>query len=110
MNDRLLSLLGICRRAGRLVIGADPVRDSLQKQKSFLVIYASDFSPKSARPVLETAHKYNIKAMKISRSKEELSFSLGKLCGILSVEDKGFADKLTQLIEQEQGGEFYDKV
>lgn len=110
MNDRILSLLGICRRAGKLVIGADPSVESILKHKSMLIIYASDFSPKSSKPVLEAAHKNNVKTLKINRNKDELSFALGKLCGVLSVEDKGFADKLTKLIENEQRGELYDKV
>lgn len=110
MNDRILSLLGLCRRAGKLVIGADPCVESAQKNKSMLIIYASDFSPKSCKPVLEAAHRNNVKTFKINRSKDELSFALGKLCGVLSVEDKGFADKLKQLIEDEQRGELYDKI
>lgn len=110
MNDRILSLLGLCRRAGKLVIGADPTIESINKGKSEIVIFANDFSKNSIKPVLTAAHSGNIKAFSINRSKDELSFALGKLCGVLSVEDKGFADKLSQLIENEneQGGELYD--
>lgn len=110
MNDRILSLLGLCRRAGKLVIGADPTIDSIRKKKSRLVLYAEDFSRHSIKPVLEAAHRGNVSAIIIKRSKDELSFAIGKLCGVVSVEDKGFADKLVQLIGDEQGGEFYDKV
>lgn len=102
MNDRILSLLGLCRRAGKLVIGADPTIDSIKKGKSKIVIIASDFSKSSAKPVLAAAHTSNIKTFIINRSKDELSFALGKLCGVLSVEDKGFAEKLLQLITAEQ--------
>ena len=110
MNDRILSLLGLCRRAGKLVIGADPTIESINKGKSEIVIFASDFSKNSIKPVLTAAHSGNIKAFCINRSKDEFSFALGKPCGVLSVEDKGFADKLSQLIENEneQGGELYD--
>lgn len=110
MNDRILSLLGLCRRAGKLVIGADPTIESINKGKSKIVIFANDFSKNSIKPVLTAAHSGNIKAFCINRCKDELSFALGKLCGVLSVEDKGFADKLSQLIENEneQGGELYD--
>ena len=112
MNDRILSLLGLCRRAGKLVIGADPTIESIIKGKSKIVIFANDFSKNSIKPVLTAAHSGNIKAFCINRSKDELSFALSKLCGVLSVEDKGFAEKLSQLIENEneQGGELYDKI
>lgn len=105
MNDRILSLLGLCRRAGKLVIGADPATDSIRKGKARLVIYANDFSQKSLRPVLMTAHSTDTKILGINRTKEEISLSVGKLCGVAAIEDKGFADKLITLINGEQGGE-----
>lgn len=110
MNDKLLSLLGICRRAGKLVIGADPSVDSIHKHKAKLIIFASDFSPKSGKSVLFAAHECNVKTLTMNRNKEQLSLAVGKFCGVLSIEDKGFAGKLTQLIEGEQGGELYDKI
>ncbi|MBR1533436.1 MAG: ribosomal L7Ae/L30e/S12e/Gadd45 family protein, partial [Ruminococcus sp.] len=41
-NDRLLSFLGICKRAGRLVSGADTVTKAVNEGKAKLVLYASD--------------------------------------------------------------------
>lgn len=38
MNDRILSLLGICKRAGKLITGADTTIDSIRKNKAKLVI------------------------------------------------------------------------
>ncbi len=105
MNDRILSFLGICRRAGRLQIGAQPTVDSANAHNAELIIFANDFSRHSARPVLEAALKNNIKILTINRSKDELSPALGKLCGAVSVEDEGFAKKLIMLIENESGGE-----
>ncbi len=110
MNDRILSLLGICRRAGKLVIGAEPSIESITKKKSQLIIYANDFSRKSAKPVLEASHKNNVRTYSVNRCKDEISLAVGKLCGVMSVEDKGFAEKLVQLIENEQGGELYEKI
>lgn len=105
MNDKILSLLGLCRRAGKLVIGADPCIDSIKKGKAMLIIYARDFSQNSIKPVMAQAHSNNVRMLVIERTKDELSFSVGKLCGVLSVEDKGFADKLATLIESEKRGE-----
>ena len=105
MNDRILSLLGLCRRAGKLVIGSDPCSDSMAKSKAKLILYANDFSQNSLKPVLLQAHKQNVRVLEVNRTKDEISFSLGKLCGVLSVGDKGFADKLAMLIEGEQRGE-----
>lgn len=76
-----------------------------QRDKAKLILYANDFSQNSLKPVLLQAHKQNVRVLEVNRTKDEISFSLGKLCGVLSVEDKGFADKLAMLIEGEQRGE-----
>lgn len=46
-SDRLLSLLGLARRAGRLTMGNDAVIDSLEEGVSALVLFADDLSPLS---------------------------------------------------------------
>ena len=48
MNDRILSLLGICKRAGKLITGADTTIDSIRKSKAKLVIFANDFSKRKS--------------------------------------------------------------
>ena len=101
MNDRILSFLGICRRAKKLVIGAESAAKSAKAGTSFLIIYASDFSANSLKPVMQAANEYGVSVIKLNRTKQELSFALGKLCGVASVDDKGFADKLRQMIEAE---------
>lgn len=110
MNDKILSLLGICRRAGRLAIGADPSVDSIHRHKAKLIIFAADFSPKSGKSVTLAADECGVKMVTLNRNKEELSLALGKFCGVLSIEDAGFANKLQKLIEGEQRGELYDKI
>ena len=94
MQDRLLSFLGLCRRAKKLVIGAETTVESVESGKSQLVLYASDFSRGSLKKVLHAAERCGVEAMMLPRNKEELSIALGRLSGVLSVEDRGFADKL----------------
>lgn len=105
MNDRLLSLMGLCRRAGRLTIGAQPVIDLMNSGKARLVVFANDFSKGSAKPVLEAAKANNINIITINRSKEEVSLAVGRLCGTAATDDEGFAKKIKELIENESGGE-----
>jgi len=102
MNDRLLSFMGICRRAGKLVIGNDPVKESIETDKALLIITASDISSntlKKIKPVIEAS---KVPWYQTARTKDEISFSIGKACAILAVTDKGFADKFKELMESEQ--------
>lgn len=104
--DKLLSFLGICRRAKRLVIGAEITIESLQKGTACLVLYASDVSRNSLKKVLAAAQTSGADALDCHRTKEQLSLALGRLSGVLAIEDRGFADKLRMMIQNEQGGEF----
>ena len=108
MADKILSFMGICRRAGKLVIGAKPVIDSVNAHKAKLVVFAEDFSHGSAKPVLEAVKLNNIKTITVKRSKDDISPAVGKLCGVAAVEDGGFAERLIELNENESGGELYD--
>ena len=103
--DKLLSFLGICRRAKKLVIGAETTVDSLNSGKSRLVIYADDVSANSLKKVLRTAQSRGVDAVRVPRSKEELSIALGRLSGVISVEDKGIADRLCEMILNEHNRE-----
>ena len=101
MNDRILSFLGICRRAKKLVIGAEVTVESVQTGKSELILYASDASQNSLKAVRRAAQEHDVDMRCVNRGKEPLSLALGRLCAVLSVEDKGFAQKLCQLLESE---------
>ena len=47
--SNLTGLLTICRKAGRLVMGFDPMKDALTEEKACAVIVAADISPKTER-------------------------------------------------------------
>ena len=97
-NDRLLSFLGICKRAGYLISGAETVTKAVREGKAKLVLYASDVSDNSLKGVLRAAGAMNVPAEQLPQDKEALSFALGKHCGIVCTTDAGFAKKISELI------------
>ena len=98
MNDRLLSFLGLCKRAGHLISGADTVIKSMRDKKALLALTASDFSDNSRKNVEKAAAQYKVPLKTLGYTKDELSFALGKHCGVIGITDKGFADKILTLI------------
>lgn len=98
-NDRLLSFLGLCKRAGYLISGADTVTRAINEGKALLVLYASDVSENSMKQVLKAAQDKNVTARMLPRTKDELSFALGKHCGIICTTDDGFAQKILTMID-----------
>lgn len=98
MTDRLLSLLGLCRRAGKMILGNDPVIDSITQKKAKLIIVASDCSKNTVKGILSTAHKCNVKTQIVPYTKEDISLAVGKYTAVLSICDDGFAKKADMLI------------
>ena len=49
MNDRLFSAISLCRKARRLRMGADVVRDNVLSGEAKLVLLTSDIAERSAR-------------------------------------------------------------
>lgn len=99
--SNLTGLLTICRKAGKLVIGFDPMKDALSDGKACAVIIASDISPKTEKEVRFFSGKHNIPAVKTELTLDGIYYALGKKAGIITICDKGFADKALSLCEKE---------
>lgn len=101
MNDRLLSLLGLCRRAGKMVLGCDPVREAVKEGKAYVVLAAADLSANTLKKVTAACEESDVKILTLQRSKDEVSFSLGKVCGVVAIIDEGFAKKFSELAQND---------
>ncbi len=99
--SNISGLLSICRKAGKLVMGFDPMKEALAGGKACAVIIASDISPKTEKEVRFFSDKKNIPVAVTSMTLDEIHFVIGKKAGILTVCDKGFAEKALALCESE---------
>lgn len=52
-KDKLLGALGLCRRAGRLAMGAEQVLETAARGRAQLVLLASDASERTVRRIRE---------------------------------------------------------
>ena len=98
-NDRLLSFLGICKRAGSLITGAETVTKAIREHKALLVLYVRDMSRGSLKSVLRAAEENNVPAKELDYPMEELSFALGRLSGVIGITDEGFVRKILTMID-----------
>lgn len=80
-----------------LLSGAETVTKAVNEGKAKLVLYAADVSENSLKGVFKAADAHNVTAKRIPYRKEELSFALGKHCGIVCTTDPGFAKKMIEL-------------
>lgn len=97
MNDKLLSLLGMCRRAGKLEIGFAKTAEAIEKHKAFLVILAADTAPRTEKEV-RFKGKDAVPVERIPHSAQDLSRAIGTSASTVSVTDEGFASRALLLI------------
>lgn len=97
-SDRLLSLLGLARRAGRLTLGNDAAISSVVDGVSALILLADDLSPRTVKGVEQAAEEASVEVVRIAQTMDEISIALGKRCGVVSIDDAGFAKKARTLI------------
>lgn len=98
MNEPLLSMLGIMRKAGKLTMGFDAAAESAKKGESRLILTASDISLRSARQIAFECKDTGVDIVSVPYTMEQLSKAVGRQVRIFSVNDDGFAKKALSLI------------
>lgn len=94
--NKMLSLMGLCRRAGKLGVGHDAVFDAVRKGRASAVILTSDASDRHEREL--NAAPFPGKILHAGFTMEEAGLALGKRSCIFSVEDEGFANAIEKTL------------
>lgn len=98
-RQQVLNLLGLARRAGKLVAGEDTVLKLLRQNKLKIVFVANDASDRQIDKFDKKCFFYNTK-MNNSFSCSEISNAIGKpMCKILGITDQGFLDALNKSLD-----------
>ena len=103
-NDRFLSMLGLCRRAGKLVIGVPMVAKEISEGKIKVVFVAADASQNAVKKTTDKCTFYNVECIKTDICADILAHAVGKsgpVCA-LGVTDGNFSKELTTLISYEK--------
>ena len=97
---KALSMIGLCKKAGRLVSGAPIVIDAIRDGKVFLAVYAAKASANSVKRITDKAKSFEVTALALDVSPEELGHSIGKAGAVAAVgiTDDGFAQAIKKII------------
>ena len=98
MNDRLFSAISLCRKAQRLRMGADVVRDNVLTGEAKLVLLTSDIAERSARHARGVCQQARVPVCTLPYTRQELAPVAGKPYGVFAVCDRGFADMISGLL------------
>ena len=98
-HDRILSLLGLAKKAGRIASGGFLSEEAVKSQKAQLVIVSDDASENTAKKFRDMCAFRNIPCRAYA-DMETLGRSIG--CedrSVLAVTDRGFAQSILKLLE-----------
>lgn len=99
MNSvKMLSLLGLASRAGKLVHGENLVLEQIKHYPDSMVFLATDSGQNVTKKIYDKATTYNVTIVH-SFSSEELSHALGKQHRkLVLVTDKGFITRFLEYL------------
>ncbi len=98
-----MTILGLARRSGKIVVGCKACEESIKRQTAKLIIVAEDAGNSTKRNFWHLANKHHVKILDFKNKK-----SLGELVGfreaaVLVVTDTNFAQTIGELYKS--GGE-----
>ena len=104
-NPKLLSLLGMCRRAGRLSCGHDAAIGSVRSKSAKLCLLSSDSSQRLRKEIEREAsfEGRDIPVKLMSSTMEEIGKATGLKSAVVSVNDEGFAKTMLGLLNNTPG-------
>lgn len=100
MNDPILSAISLCKKAGKLLLGFDVVKEAAEKGTGKLLVMTADLSPKTQKEVVFLAEKYHVPSCTIPQTMDDIQNSVGKRSGVLAICDQGFAGLLRKHLPQ----------
>src|SRR5450830_1369286 len=96
---RILTFLGLAMKAGKIASGSDAVAEAVARGCACLVIVAVDASEGTAKKIAFLSRQAEVSFCRFS-TRQQLGKFLGKEDrAVAAVLDKGFADRLIQLLQ-----------
>lgn len=112
--ERILSIIGLAKKAGRVAIGEEPVGSAARAKKARLILIAQDAACASVRRAASFARAGNCLHLTIPADKDALGRCLGRTsCAMAAVTDIGFADAIVKrlcTLQPEVYGEAAEKI
>ena len=99
-QNKIYSLLGLAKKAGRVVSGEFATDKSVKEGTAFLVLVSEDASDNTKKKFSNTCEFYEVPRYFFG-TKDELGHAIGKeMRSSLAITDEGFAKSLIKHLEQ----------
>ncbi|MBR2589919.1 MAG: ribosomal L7Ae/L30e/S12e/Gadd45 family protein [Clostridia bacterium] len=102
-NSKLLSMLGLARRAGKLSLGHDAVMEDIARGRAQLIVLAADASARVEREMQRELlfQKSRAKLVRTKYTMEQMGTALPHKVGVVSVNDASFAGAVLNIYEED---------
>ena len=94
---KFLSMIGICKKAGKLALGFDTSKQKIGSGEAYLLITSNDLSPKSLKEVKFICKNNEVRHIDANINMDEISQIVRKKSGVICIMDKGFAKAFCEL-------------
>lgn len=105
MNEtKFLSMLGLSRRAGAVIIGTDLVTKSLPSKNVKVVFYSADSSANTKKRITDKCSFYGVNCVEIDTPSDKIGKALGKEASVcvLGITNDSFSNQLKLLASSEK--------
>lgn len=102
MADKVLSLLGLARRAGKVLWGFDVCAGAARNGQARLLVAAQDISEKTYKNLRYEAERAGVPCARVQAPMAELGKACGVRAGVLAVTDDGFSKAILE--REDEGG------
>lgn len=96
-KHKLISFLGLAKKAGKLSIGKDAAVESILKGSAKLIVFSSDLSDRSSKDIQKVLQENKVPFISTDISMDEFEMVINKKAGIICIKDSGFAKKIQML-------------
>ena len=103
-DNKILSMLGLARRAGKLSMGHDMAEQAVLKKRAKMIFFCCDVSPRLVKEFKKTMelHGIDIPLFQTEITIEQIHFFVGYKAGVLTVDDENFSKRIISLLKQEE--------
>ena len=97
--NKFYSLLGLCKKAGKLVGGEELVENTVRQKKACLLILAVDVSNNTKKKFSNASAFHEVPLVEVG-TKADLGRAVGaEVRAVIAITESGFAKKLQELSE-----------
>ena len=91
--NKLLNLIGLAKKAGKLEVGEEPVGAAARSKHARLILIASDAADNTRRRALHFGEAGECICLEIPPTKEDLGRALGRTsCALLALTDRSVSE------------------